>query len=323
MSAAGVKSPFPIAAAKVLLDCRVYAKHVYATSSGCFAAAYYLCDWRSRVSIEDIVRIMPRGKLRPNVPWWRSVFCCARNTHRRRHLGSERDIRKRMAQDPATYKGDGKWTDRGIDLARDRSLLFFEQLVRSTPHFMDRIRGRLTIAVCRLARGRTEYIDRWDDVDDFMKCVYAASFIPTMAGGWCGERWRGATYADGGLLTIHPIKDRHTVCITTLPFSDRPHSLAARLKGRQFKDGMGEISWNYGDRGSARVLRRHHYYQLWARGERRARQYVRACLVKQRRHSRRSAYGDNSDDDDSGDGSETDLGSESSSDDDDDDDNPR
>lgn len=250
-SACGLHAPYLTAAAVALLDNGVYCEFVYCCSGGVFAALYYLLNWR-RFGLyrEQALDMIPRGRKarEPSACTW-LADCC-------KGICGKRPVESGV----------------GTDLARQTALeLVADYLTQEGPDAYKKCNGRLHIQVTRITNccgGQIgEVHNQWTSNEDLMQCVRCTTDIPGRAGAFAaGERWRGQRYVDGGVLVLHPIRDRATVCITTSAFALRPDQPAYIIKSRP-PDGpvIGEIGRDI-EEGSTKVIAIEFYRKLWDDG---------------------------------------------------------
>jgi len=157
LSGAGLHVFFHEAVVFEFLKQDVEIGHIYCTSAGMVAGLSYFDKWNRYIDLEDMKQLLPSGKDKRNVPvsscrkW---CPCSKRRPHRAEpivHRGGRADI-----EAISTYKGDGRGTDKGIDLARDRMLRLASLLIERNPNLYKEVSGRLHVYVS--AWPRVEYI---------------------------------------------------------------------------------------------------------------------------------------------------------------------
>ena len=263
-SAAGLHAIYLMAVAHTFLEMNVKCDEYYCTSGGVFAALYCILDWRKDVDMQTMLNILPTGVLRNNATVMGTV---------------KRWFKRHVGRNKTEYDGP-----RGIELARKNVLDVLTRLINRDPNTYQRVSGRIFITVTRWPFLKRTVESQFRSNHDLLGCIYASTDIPGVAGKrfLSGQVWRDSRYADGGILDIHPIKDKDTVCVSTMKFSVRPSSPAARLKGMD----MCEIGRNYDYYGAQHVLYKVYYSQLWNEGIRDSEVFVKQRQLRQQQQAR-------------------------------------
>lgn len=280
LSGCGMHVFFHMGVTNYLLEQGIYVQRLHCSSGGALAALYYLLDWRKRAPLDKMLSLLPRGALQANagyVEWLRhtAAHCCSCRPEQRRRpnegpsrLGSGTRL---YAVDPATYRGAPGHLNRGVELARQRLLIWIRQLVLEDPDAYKKVSGRLVVYVkprSYLFRP-TQRFSHFTSNEDLLNAISCTTDEPFLSGtqGFQGHWWRGERWFDGGAEDLHPVENGHTLCVTTYPFSARPWSMAHFVKGGQLPEIYGEVD----ARGAWQVLSDQHYRNLWHLGRHKAR----------------------------------------------------
>lgn len=269
LAACGAQMPYEYAACKALYESGIRVNHFYTSSGGFVPAVVYLTDQFDQITVEEMLDIIPCGPLARNMnqwEWfWRAVCFGGRA--------------KAMEMEPGS---DCQGSNRGIDLARDRTIKMLRRILNCDPESYKKLNGRLHVMVkevtsfCSLfSKGTVKCINQWYSNEDVVQCFQAASEIPLYTGPFAfSQYWRGRKWIDGAAEISHPVQDRYTVCIATTPFDKQPNQPVCNLKwGRP----LGEIARDYGTRGSTELEARPFYLDLYNQGYKDA-----LCYIQQR-----------------------------------------
>jgi predicted acylesterase/phospholipase RssA len=230
-------------AAQVLLENKVRAKRVYCTSGGCATAIYYLLDLRNDISLQTLLKALPQG--------------------RRRHSSMFHALGR-----------DGK-KPRGIELARKRMVAIMREMLDLRPDAYRVLSGRMYVFLTAFPLLQTRYVSHWSSNDQVMDTFLATSCIPGVDTQFkpvtCGSTW----FVDGGFLAEHPVRDKHTVCVSTEKISQW-WSKAYAVK----KSEWPEISRKMSAKGSLEVKKVEYYERIYHWGRIDALRYLqsRSCF---------------------------------------------
>lgn len=182
-SACGLHFFYQLGVAKALLDHGVEARRVYCSSAGAAVALYFLLDLRHEIDLENLLNALPSGSRRRAAMFSALDRCCK--------------------------------PPRGIELARINFMNILEEILQRHPDAYLHVSGRLYIYVTSWPWMTSRFICQWSSNADLMCCLRATTCIPGVDTKFKAVTYRGECFVDGGFMSRHPVKDCHTVCVST------------------------------------------------------------------------------------------------------------